>query len=216
MTCIRKCYRRFKVYLPTLLLCLSASCRPVVYAIYGIKKPHPVSTAYIVKKANKLNLEAYTLYGIRPEKYPAVINRISTLPNVVIYDKHRQALNWKKSEDACKAGVADFIAQLRGDSNANFTSDTTFREAENELVGLHDGKPLSLQDFPKADYYVFVYWATFLGRLNREYLTDWLAATQRNRQASFHFVFVTGDLRKEWGEEYWKNWSSIKGEKPAP
>lgn len=195
-----------KLFIPFLLTCLVSSCKPVLYTVYGIKKPDPVSTAYIVKKANRLNLETYTLYGIRPEKYPLVINRISTLPNVVIYDKHHRALNWKKTEDACKAGVADFIAQLNGDSNANFTSDTTFREAEKELVELHTGTPLALQELPEADYYVFVYWATFLGRLNREYLTDWLAATRQNSQASFHFVFVTGDLRKEWGEEYWKTW----------
>jgi len=195
-----------KAFMPILLICLSTSCRPVIYAVYGIKKPHPVSTAYIVKKANKLNLEAYTLYSIRPEKYPVVVNRISTLPNVVIYDKYHQAMNWKKTEDACKASVADFIAQIKSDSNANFTPDTTFREAEKELVELHSGKPLSLQELPKVDYYVFVYWATFLGRLNREYLTDWLAATQQNSQASFHFIFVTGDLRKEWGDDYWKTW----------
>lgn len=194
------------IFIFILLICLATSCKPILYTVYGIKKPRQVSTAHISKKAARLNLPPDALYGIRQEKYPIIINRIGILPNVFIYDKYHRALNWQSTEDECMSRVDNFIAQLKSDSSANLKPDTTFCTAENELVGLYDGKPFSVQALPQADYYIFVYWATYLGRLNREYLTDWLTATQQNHHASFHFIFISGDLRKEWGSEYWKVW----------
>lgn len=43
--------------------------------------------------------------------------------------------------------------------------------------------------------------------LGSSYFKKGFTATQQNRHASFHFIFLSGDLREEWGDAYRKTWS---------
>lgn len=197
--------RHFVRLLPVLICLLWCSCQSVLFLLYGIKKPRPVSGREIVRKALELGIDTNYLLCIRPEYYPVVINDIGSFPNARIYDMAGNRYNYRNTPDECKSSAAGFIRDLRPGSTYPVQPDSSFFRLPVQLEGLCGGefKPEALSD---TDFHLFLYWGTFLGKLNREYVLKWMELARENRNARIHLWFVSCDIRTEWGEDIWKSW----------
>lgn len=202
---------RVTVNAAILCLFLLSACQPIAFALYGIKKPRPVPAQQIRHKALDLGLDTSRLFVIRQEHYPTVMNAVSTFPNLFIFDKAGNRYNYRGNPDECKASAADFIRNLRQGAAYDHPADSAFLRLPQQIETLQ-GMPFALENLPEADFYLFAYWGTFLGKLNRNYVAEWNRLVQQNRQARLALFFISCDLRVEWGDKYWKSWEKEAGQ----
>ncbi|MBK8969765.1 MAG: hypothetical protein IPM36_24535 [Lewinellaceae bacterium] len=184
-------------FLLFLAIALNA-CQPVMFFLYGIKKPRPVPDSKIINKALDLGIDTAQLYTLQKEQYYPVLKAISSLPNIRIYDAGGLHYKYWESPDECKAGAAEFIKNLRRDADNQPLNDSAFYRLPLELETLH-GSAFAERKLPRdADFYVIVYWGTFLGKLNRDYIESWIKEARENRQVNIHLIYVSCDMRKAW------------------
>ncbi len=188
-----------KTYSFFLLLVLAwSACQPVMFFLYGIKKPRPVPDSKIIKKALDIGIDTAQLYTIKKDQYYSVLQAIGTLPNIRIYDANGLHYKYWESPDECKAGAAEFLKNLRRDADSKALNDSAFYRLPLELETLH-GKAFAQSTLSQdAEFYVIVYWGTFLGKLNREYLESWMKESRENRNVNIHLIYVSCDMRKAW------------------
>lgn len=180
------------------LAILLNACQPVMFFLYGIKKPRPVADSKILKKALDLGIDTTQLYTIKKEQYPSVMNGLSTLPNIRVFDANGLHYKYWESPDECKAGAAEFIKNLRRGTHNQPLNDSAFYRLPLELETLH-GSAFAQHNLPRdADFYVIVYWGTFLGKLNHEYIESWIKESGENHLANLQLLFVSCDMRKDW------------------
>ncbi|GAB4490445.1 MAG: hypothetical protein OHK0019_09340 [Saprospiraceae bacterium] len=189
-----------------LLLCLLfCACQPIARLIYGVKKPREVSTQKIEKKAVELDIDTSALFAIRSEYYPKVINEVKSFPNIRIYDKAGNMYNYRENPEECKSTADDFIQNLRLDSAYNYVNDSSFFRLPLQLEGLR-GEQFNIEALREADFYAFIFWATFLGKMNKDNVIPRTRLAKENRRAKIHLIYISCDLRDEWGDDYWKSW----------
>lgn len=182
-------------------------CQSMVFLFYGIKKPKPVSSNTIIQNAKKYGIDTSRLYTIRSEYYPEVVKQVGTFPNIHIYDREGKLYQYWNTPDDCKANAASFLIDLGSNSNYKFLADSSFFRFQVQLENLSH-LPFSLNHLPDADFYGVVFWGTFLGRLNREYVEHWIQVSEENKKADIHLIFVSCDMRKDWKKEYWRDWET--------
>lgn len=173
--------------------------------IYGVKKPRQISTQKIEKKAIELGIDTSALFAIRSGQYPKVLNEVKSFPNIRIYDKAGNMYNYRENPEECKSMADDFIRNLRLDSTYNSVNDSSFFRLSLQLEGLR-GRQFNIASLPEADFYAFIFWATFLGKMNKNDVVPWTNLAKENRRAKIHLIYVSCDLREEWGDDYWKSW----------
>ncbi len=172
------------------------SCQPVAMLIYGIKKPSRVSIMKIEQKAASLGLDTSMMYCIKPEIYPKFLNELKSLPNIRIYDKAGNLHNYRENPEECKSTAEYFIRNLRRDAPFTYNRDSSFYLLPQQLEGLQK-QPFFIETLPAADYYIVVFWATFLGKLNKDYVVPWVSQAKNNYDTKIQLINVNCDLRKE-------------------
>ena len=181
----------------TLLFALS-SCQTILLMAYGVKKPRPISDDKISARALQYEMDTTHLYTIMPSKYVAVINEVASGPNVFIYDRAGNRYNYQSdSVETCKGRVEGFIEDLNTNVKYDLANDSSFFRFQHAMEKA-DGQAFANQVLPEADCYLLVFWATWLGRLNKQYIPDWKAAAQNNPNVKMHILYVSCDMRKAW------------------
>jgi len=181
------------------------ACQSVVFLFYGVRKPHPVSSKKIDQKAIRLGIDTNRLYSIRPKYYPKLLHEIGTFPNIRTYDSNGLLYNYWESPDECKSGAASFIETMNPDSVYRTLNDSSFFRLQEQIERLHGGD-FDLEQLPDADYYAVIFWGTMLGKVNNQYVEPWIQKSKQNPNARIHLIFVSCDIRREWGKDYWKLW----------
>lgn len=182
------------------------ACQPAAFLLYGIKKPRQVSTEKIEKKAKKLGLDTFGLYSVRVQHYPNLLNEVKSLPNIRIYDKAGNLYNYRQNPKGCNWAF-NFIKNLGSDSTYACINDSSFYKLPFQLEGLH-GQPFDTKALPDADYYVFIFWGTFLGKLNQRDVIPCVEQAKNNSHAKIQIIPVSIDLRRHWGADYLKYWEA--------
>jgi hypothetical protein len=182
------------------LLCCSlllSSCTFLIYKAYGIKNPGIENEKSLTKFLRKKHLRTDNYVTIKPEHFLLTLKG-KGIPDADFFDANGDYLEYRATDSSCNAGVFGFIPTLG--------TSTVFRKTGLKSLQKEWDKFLSptgkvLPALPTADFYMFIYWTAWSGRLNKDHVKVWEDSALAHTKAKIHIIKVNMDLQEYWDEK---------------
>lgn len=181
-----------------LVLCTTFSCTSIMKVAYGIKKPKIETEESLLKKSQKFGFRTDNLATVNETDYLHILQKCG-IPDAHIFDKQGRYIEYRATEESCNAGLFNYIPKLGIDTTHKYTDVTTLQA---EIQRLRDLKGNALPPLPEADYYVFIYWAAFTGKLNKDHVKAWEDLAASNKKTKIAVVKVNLDIQDYWNPAF--------------
>lgn len=155
----------------------------------------------ILQKAQRFDMDTTNMYCLNYKDWPTITNGLKGVADLLVFNKQGEYIPYSPNDEwICKSNIVGYLTQLRTDTTYTTSSSRTLAHNLSTLRTLK-GKKVELTELPEADFYVFAYWATFIGRVNKENLPIWEQDARNNPKAKIHLMKVSLDIQ-EWWEVY--------------
>ncbi|MCC6726826.1 MAG: hypothetical protein IT258_20150 [Saprospiraceae bacterium] len=179
------------------LLCL-VGCTPVLKMLYGIKPPKIENKETLTEYMVKLKMEQQNVYALTFDEFKPSLKHIkNSVPDVLIFNSQGEYIPYG-DEYACNAHAFDFIEKLNRNSVYTTSDKLDMATISKGLCNLDGGmveEPIS----KNIDFYVFIYWAKWAGKLNKDHVLVWEKQAIENRNANIKVITVNVDSQAFWG-----------------
>lgn len=178
---------------------LLLSCSPIVRFMYGIKKPKIENEKTISNYAMKIDMSKGNIYSLSFEDYKRTLDLINKkVPEVWIFNKEGNFVPYGEAW-ACNASAFDFIKNLSDSVHYHSQNNPSFNSLPFRLKDLN-GNNVEI-DLSDANYHVFIFWAKFAGKLNKDHVKVWENQALENRKTKIKVYKVNMDFQEHWGSE---------------
>lgn len=178
---------------------LLLSCSPIVRFMYGIKKPKIENEKSISNYAMKIDMSKGNIYSLSFEDYKKTLDLINKkVPEVWIFNKEGNFVPYGEAW-ACNASAFDFIQNLSDSVHYHSQNNPSFNSLPFRLKDLK-GNNVEI-DLSDANYHVFIFWAKFAGKLNKDHVKVWENQALENRKTKIKVYKVNMDFQEHWGSE---------------
>tara|TARA_R110000850_G_scaffold271031_2_gene404784 strand:- start:179395 stop:180018 length:624 start_codon:yes stop_codon:yes gene_type:complete len=187
-----------KSFLIVTLILFFISCKPALKSFYGIKKPKMESTESLMDYLHKKKVPVENVLIIKDlNGFSSINNGVFSVPNAIFFNAKGEYVEYKKSAEECNAYVFGFIEDL--ESINNQPSDPAYKI---NLL-LENTKNLQLESVKaedKKDTYVFITWAKYAGKLNKDKAFAWINLLEEANQKGMNvqYFLLNYDLQKSW------------------
>lgn len=197
------------ILLGFLISLLFTGCKPIMYTIYGIKKPAVESEKSIKDKAIKFSLDTSNIVTVSPDDFLYVIKG-QGIPDGEIFDSNGHFINYRQINSDCNAGLFDFIPNLKTDTTY-ITNDSIL--LVEKIKKFRDFNGNMLEQIESADFYLFIYWTVWTGKLNKDHVKIWEDLANNNQNCNIRIIKVNLDMQDYWDEQKLKPIWDIMREK---
>ncbi len=166
--------------------------------IYGIKKPKLENEESIKKKAIKFGLDTSNIVTVNSADFLKTI-KMGGIPEGAIFDSKGEYIEYRETDTSCNAGLFEFIPNLNTFTTYKKTGKTTL-DIELEKYRDLKGNPLVKSNLKPADFYVFLYWTVWIGKLNKDHVKIWEQLARNNTNAKIEIVKVNLDFQEYWNK----------------
>lgn len=177
----------------------ASSCTWLMMKAYGVKNPKIENQKSIIRKLKKLSMDTCHLLILKSTAYAEYIK--AGIPEGEIYDARGRFIQYKKTDTSCNAGLFSYIEELDRSKVYAFDSNKTAKRELRKFLRLN-GDTVTTDFLKPADFYVFVSWAAWIGRLNKDHVRDWEILAKKNPNAKIQFIKVNVDIQEIWPEEF--------------
>lgn len=178
---------------------LLLSCSPIVRFMYGIKKPKIENEKTISNYAMKIDMSKGNIYSLSFEDYKRTLDLINKkVPEVWIFNNEGNFVPYGEAW-ACNASAFDFIKNLSDSVHYHSQNNPSFNSLPFRLKDLN-GNNVEI-DLSDANYHVFIFWAKFAGKLNKDHVKVWENQALENRKTKIKVYKVNMDFQEHWGSE---------------
>lgn len=186
-----------KLLLFTTVILLS-SCNTITKIAYGIKDPQIENEKSIIEYAEKVNLKTNNIYTY---DFNSFIKNIKgkSIPDVFIFNKNKDYIPYGDVY-ACNASSFDFIEKLNKNGNYSPSDKISWTQITNGLTDLKGNETQGLMG-NKSDFYVFIVWTKYTGKLNKNHVKIWEQQAINNKTANLQVIKINMDFQEFWGEE---------------
>jgi hypothetical protein len=175
------------------------SCSPIVRLLYGIKKPKVENEESLKKYLEKVNISDKDVYTLDFEGYQKALELINKkIPEVLIFDKNGNYIPYG-NEWACNASAFDFIENLNDTTKYVNSDKTNIISLPFSLYSL-EGDSLGIPTL-NASFHIFIFWAKFAGKLNKDHVKIWEKQAINNSNANIKVYKINMDFQEHWGED---------------
>lgn len=179
-----------------------SGCSFFLKKMYGVKNPEVESRESIIKYALSAGLDTSTIVTVDTSSFVAAFKRIqNTIPEAEIFSKDGDNLAYKSESTDCNAGLFAFIPHLRADTVYTKKDSFCLKEQLQSLRDL-DGHKLSPAENNNTDYYLFIYWTKWTGKLNKDHVKKWEKLASSNRNVRIKIFEVNMDFQNWWGDSF--------------
>jgi len=185
-----------------LIGCLWLGRLSVLKLIYEIHDPAVENSQTILKAAQKYKLNTEALVVVAPQHFQSMLKAYNaSIPDALILDRQGNYITYRITPQACNANLFSFIPALEKDGRYTITGKTDLQEEMRKFRDLK-GNELGYTFLnPHADYYVFISWATFIGKLNKDHVKVWEDLASGNLKANIQVINVNMDVQQWWPHE---------------
>lgn len=176
-----------------LSILLLSSCNPIIKLMYGIKNPATETEESTVRYLERVGMQTNNIYALTENNYYTVASEIK-IPSFYLFDANGNQII---VDEDCGALKTDFISNLNKDKTYNTTQTIKLEDIISNLVYL-DGKPATKFRNNEIDYYLVIYWAQFIGRINKKSPAKWENAAFENENVSISVIKINMDFRDFW------------------
>jgi len=175
-------------------LVLFSSCFKIILKLYGVKQPRIENEKSIRKKTHHFGLDTTNIVTVNSKDFLRHFKDYR-LPDASLFDSAGNYIEYRPKDSACNAGLFDFIPSLNKTQTYDKTGKTTLQTEWNKYRGL---RGQNLNALPAADFYVFIYYTVWLGKLNKDHVAIWEDQAKQNKQCKIKVVKVNLDLQTWW------------------
>lgn len=183
-------------------LLLFSSCTTILTWTYGLKKPRLETQERISRFLEKKKIEAEPSLIVEDLRSYAALSgkNVTAVPEALFFDREGRFVPYKETPQSCNAGVGVFMSSLEDLDRLARVDSISADTILQHLVDSESGRPLRFADLPRADLHVFMLWARFAGKLNKQKLWDWKEhfAAARQNGIQVHEILVNMDLQESW------------------
>ena len=187
-----------------ILLVFLPSCKTfILKSLYGIKKPKVESERSILKYAFKKGLLQDNIFTLSQDDWTWAVQNISfakSIPDIMVFDKNGNLLKYRE-ESQCNAKAFSFLSSLTKESKFEYDSLLTMKDLTTKLKDLK-GNNTSFTINDSTDYYVFIFWAVWIGRLNKDHVKEWETDALNNKNCSIKVIKVNMDKQEWWDKKH--------------
>lgn len=175
------------------------SCTAVLKTAYGITNPKLENKETLNKYIASIDLKKENSLVVNDKKnYKEVMADFQrSVPEAILFDREGNQLTYKEKNESCNAGLFATIPQLTANSTLEKTNGKNLKEFSSQLIDLNTKEAIS--NFPKADYYLFLNWAKFMGKLNKDHVKVWEDLAANNTNVKIAVYKVNMDFQDNWG-----------------
>ncbi|WP_341904911.1 hypothetical protein [Fluviicola taffensis] len=170
------------------------SCNPIMMKIYGIKDPELENERTIKKRALKYELDTTNIVTVNSSDYLKMM-KSKAIPDAAIFDSQGKYIEYRQTDTSCNAGLFQFIPDLNTDASYHKPDSANL---QTEWVKFRDLKGNKLKNADPADFYVFIYWAVWTGKLNKDHVKIWEDLAKNNKNCKIKVVKVNMDFQEYW------------------
>lgn len=182
-----------------LLILLFSACKPVAYFLYGVKKPKEMSEKDILKKAQHFDIDTSNMYCLNFEDWPTITNSLKGVPDMLVFNKVGEHIPYSENDAwICKSNIDGYLALLQPVDTMHAISPGRTLAHQLSTLRTLKGKKVELAELPPADFYVFAFWATFIGKVNKDNVPIWERDARSNTKAKVHLMKVSVDIQEWW------------------
>lgn len=185
-----------KLILSLFISTILYSCEYVAKKIYGITDPQLETTESIRQYAQKMDLGIENVLVLNDYgQYKNMMENFnSAIPEAILFDAEGHQVSYKENKEDCNAGLFSTLPNLRKNTSLK-KEDLILTDFQKNFLKL-DGTPLS--EIPKSDYYLFLNWAKFVGKLNKDHVKVWEEMAKKNKYVKIQVYNVNMDIQKKW------------------
>lgn len=178
-----------------LALVLLVSCKPLMLKMYNIKEPGVVTKTHILKTALKYGLDTSGIVTVDADQFLATLSA-QALPDIAVFDRDGAYIEYRATDSSCNSGLFEFIPALHPEGAYRKTGKTSLQEALKKLRDINGHEIASLDK--KADFYLLIYWTTWIGKLNKDHVRAWEQLALKNKNCTIKVVKVNLDIQDYW------------------
>ncbi len=181
----------------TLIITLN-SCSIALRLAYGIHKPKIVSSNKITRKAKQYHLKYFDHYSVTVNGFYIYTTLNNSFNGFLIFNSNGKLIV-PRDTVFCSGEKGKFLYNFK-DTSQSVVIDTI--DISKFLVELRTLSGDSVTNWnSNSDYTIFLYWATFAGRLNKILTSNWSNKLYISDIKQYKVVFVCLDPREFWTGE---------------
>lgn len=177
------------------LIIFASSCTSVIKIIYGIKDPKPENENSITEYIVKNNLNPDNVFVLDEKSHRKFSQNIG-LPDFYVFNSEGISVIIE-SDKNCPAIAPEIIKMLNPNDNYNLDSDLNLKDIIINLRYLN-GETAELSVTENYDFYIVIYWAKFIGKLNKKNVAVWENAAKNNNKAQIKTLKINMDIQEFW------------------
>ena len=185
----------------TTLLVASSSCSRIALRMYGGHPPRIENAETIQSALEKYNLSDSNNFIIcDSSSYFKILKEITSLPEIMFFNGQGEKMEIRKY-GTCNAGVNVLIDSIQDYTVSDTSIHSPFYQIDSLLYHLRtlEGEPINKSTLKDADYIVVLFWAKFIGKLNRTKVKQWELALQAKKELKIEVLKVNCDVQEMWG-----------------
>jgi hypothetical protein len=170
--------------------------------MYGIKNPEIETKQTIIDYAKSIDLDTSAIVTVDTSQFLPIFKRIQlSIPEAEIFSANGDNLSYKEGNQDCNARLFSFIPKLKHDTILNKKDDFKLKDQMKNLRDLN-GNNLNLEDSNNPDFYLFIYWVKWIGKLNKDHVKEWENLARSNKNAKIEVFEVNLDFQNWWSDNF--------------
>lgn len=170
----------------------------VAKKMYGIKNPEVETKESLHSYARSINVDTAYILTVDTSAFLGTMLRIgSSMPEAEIFNARGENLSYKAESQDCNAGLFSFIPHLKTDTTYHVKDKFTLAKQLQVLRDL-DGNLMTNFDINGHDYFLFIYWTKWLGKLNKDHVREWIDLAASNKGVRIKVVALNLDFQSWW------------------
>ncbi|MCW3071162.1 MAG: hypothetical protein JWO44_1052 [Bacteroidetes bacterium] len=176
---------------------LLSSCNLFYKVAFGIKDPKMETYYTINKYASSTDIDsASVIFSKDSASYYQINQCFRGSPEIVVFNKERKFIPYKSDSISCNASVDTILKRICSIEQISITHKPIRYE---DFISLLDDHNLVLRDLQRYDYLIFVDFAKYFHRVNKNHIPGWNNSL-RNHYGSCttKIIYVNLDYLSSW------------------
>lgn len=190
---------KVKTYFLLPVIFLLVSCSPILKMAYGIKDPKITDTEKTQKYLVKKNIQGKDVYFNSAKDLGQATKGNFNLPDAIFYNKEGQQVEFRVSASECANDITKFIENI---NQINFLPEKEGISLGELLQHISDSEGNSIIADTSADAFVFLNWATYMGKLNKS-VFEWADVLQKSSDNNIkvEYYLMSFDFLDRWEDK---------------
>lgn len=185
------------------LVILVTSCQPILNLYMGVKKPKIENEKSLTKYLEKKGLRTDNLYALDITDYQYLDSIVDGVPDIMIFSSDGRLIKYKP-DTSCNASAFSFLETVKPNMKFDYINCVSFDDCFSRLKDLK-GNPVVIKKSENIDFYLIIFWARFIGRLNKDHVKIWEEQALNNTNAKIKVFKVNKDMQEWWDDNNTKN-----------